>query len=136
MAEGVQLEGERNHVLRNQIIGTTERGVDVRGLEEPTGAHVIADNLIADGADGIALLDNSQGNHIRRNTIYGNSDQGIFVGTFGNTIERNQVLLNRVDLQDNTPSATRTCGGTTRSRPRSRTTASTDRPGRDQDRRK
>lgn len=103
VAEGVQLQGERNHVLRNQIIGTTERGVDVRGLEGPTGAHVIADNLIADGADGIAVLDVSQGNQIRRNTIYGNSDQGIFIGTFGNTIQRNQVLLNRVDLQDNTP---------------------------------
>jgi Right handed beta helix region len=105
VAEGVQLEGERNHVLRNQIIGTAERGVDVRGglEEEPSGGHVIADNLIADGVDGIALLDNSQGNQIHRNTIYGHSDQGIFVGTFDNTIERNQVLLNRVDLQDNTP---------------------------------
>jgi hypothetical protein len=102
VAEGVQLAGNGNRVARNDIIGTTERGVDVRGLAEDTGAHVIAGNLIADGVDGIALLDNSQGNHIRRNTIYGHSDQGIFVGTFGNTIERNQVLLNRVDLQDNT----------------------------------
>ena len=102
VAEGVQLDGERNRVLRNDIIGTTDRGVDVRGLAEGTGGHVIADNLIADGVDGIALLDNSQGSQIRRNTIYGHSDQGIFVGTFGNTIERNQVLLNLVDLQDNT----------------------------------
>jgi parallel beta-helix repeat protein len=103
VAEGVQLTGERNRVLRNQIVGVTDRGVDVRGLIEPTGAHVIIGNLIADGVDGIALLELSQGNHISRNTIYGNSDQGIFVGTFDNTIERNQVLLNRVDLQDNTP---------------------------------
>lgn len=103
VAEGVQLEGERNHVLRNQIIGTTDRGVDVRGLAEITGAHVISDNLIADGVDGIALLDNSQGNRISRNTIYGHSDQGIFVGTFNNTIAGNQVLTNAVDLQDNTP---------------------------------
>jgi hypothetical protein len=102
VAEGVQLDGERNRVLRNHIIGTTDRGVDVRGLAEGTGDHVIAFNLIADGVDGIALLDNTQGNQIRRNTIYGHSDQGIFVGTFGNTIERNQVLLNLVDLQDNT----------------------------------
>ena len=102
VAEGVQLLGERNRVLRNQIFGVTDRGVDVRGLVEPTGAHVIIDNLIADGVDGIALLELSQGNLISRNTIYGNSDQGIFVGTFDNTIERNQVLLNRVDLQDNT----------------------------------
>ncbi|MCC2663665.1 MAG: hypothetical protein K0R41_2147 [Geminicoccaceae bacterium] len=102
VAEGVQLDGERNRVLRNHIIGTTDRGVDVRGLAEGTGDHVIAFNLIADGVDGIALLDNSQGNQIRGNTIYGHSDQGIFVGTFGNTIERNQVLLNLVDLQDNT----------------------------------
>ena len=99
VAEGIQLDGERNRVLRNHIIGTTDRGVDVRGSG---GGHLIARNLIADGVDGIALLDNSQGNQIRRNTIYGHSDQGIFVGTFGNTIERNQVLLNLVDLQDNT----------------------------------
>lgn len=103
VAEGVQLTGERNHVLRNEIIGATDRGVDVRGLVEPTGAHVIAFNLIVDGVDGIALLESSNGNRISRNTIYGNSDQGIFVGTLDNTIERNQVLLNRVDLQDNTP---------------------------------
>ena len=102
VAEGVQLEGERNHVLRNQIIGTTDRGVDVRGLVEPTGAHVIAFNLIVDGVDGIATLESSNGNRISRNTIYGNSDQGIFVGTLDNTIERNQALLNAVDLQDNT----------------------------------
>ena len=102
VAEGVQLLGERNRVLRNQIVGATDRGVDVRGLVEPTGAHVIIGNLIADGVDGIALLENSNGNLISRNTIYSNSDQGIFVGTFDNTIERNQVLLNRVDLQDNT----------------------------------
>jgi parallel beta-helix repeat protein len=71
-------------------------------LAKATGAHVIIGNLIADGVDGIALLENSNGNLISRNTIYSNSDQGIFVGTFDNTIERNQVLLNRVDLQDNT----------------------------------
>jgi len=102
LAEGVQLDGERNRVVRNQIIGTTDRGVDVRGLAEGTGDQVIAFNLIADGVDGIALLDNSQGNRIRGNTIYGHSDQGIFVGTLGNTIEGNQVLRNLVDLQDNT----------------------------------
>jgi parallel beta-helix repeat protein len=102
-AEGVQLRGERNHVLRNQIIGAADRGIDVRGLVEPTGDHVIAFNLIVDGVDGIALLESSNGNQIRRNTIYGNSDQGIFVGTLGNTIERNQALLNAVDMQDNTP---------------------------------
>jgi len=102
VAEGVQLLGERNHVLRNQIIGATDRGIDVRGLVGPTGAHVITDNLIVDGVDGIALLENSNGNRISRNTIYGSSDQGIFVGTLDNTIERNQALLNRVDLQDNT----------------------------------
>jgi parallel beta-helix repeat protein len=101
VAEGVQLTGERNHVLRNQIIGAIDRGIDVRGLE-PTGDHVIAFNLIVDGVDGIALLESSNGNQIRRNTIYRNSDQGIFVGTLDNTIERNQALLNRVDLQDNT----------------------------------
>ena len=99
MAEGIQLDGERNRVLRNHIIGTTDRGVDVRGSG---GGHLIARNLIADGVDGIALLDDSQNNQIRLNTIYGHSDQGIFIGTFGNTIERNQVLTNAVDLQDNT----------------------------------
>jgi parallel beta-helix repeat protein len=105
VAEGVQLLGERNRVLRNEIVGATDRGIDVRGLVEPpevTGAHVIIDNLIADGVDGIALLEDSNGNLISRNTIYSNSDQGIFVGTSDNTIERNQVLLNLVDLQDNT----------------------------------
>jgi parallel beta-helix repeat protein len=105
VAEGVQLLGERNRVLRNQIIGATDRGIDVRGLVEPpevTGAHVIIDNLIVDGVDGIALLEDSNGNLISRNTIYSNSDQGIFVGTLDNTIDRNQVRLNRVDLQDNT----------------------------------
>lgn len=103
VAEGVQLTGERNRVLRNQIVGATDRGIDVRGLVEPTGAHVIIGNLIVDGVDGIALLESSHGNLISRNTIYSNSDQGIFVGTLDNTIERNQVLLNAVDLQDNTP---------------------------------
>jgi parallel beta-helix repeat protein len=103
VAEGVQLEGERNQVLRNQIVGTTDRGIDVRGLVEPTGAHVILDNLIVDGVDGIATLESSNGNRISRNTIYGNSDQGIFVGTIDNAIVDNQALLNAVDLQDNTP---------------------------------
>jgi parallel beta-helix repeat protein len=103
VAEGVQLTGERNHALRNQIIGATDRGIDVRGLVEPTGAHVILDNLIADGVDGIALLESSNGNRISGNTIYGHSDQGIFVGTLGNRIVRNQALLNAVDLQDDTP---------------------------------
>jgi parallel beta-helix repeat protein len=103
VAEGIQLTGERNHALRNQIVGTTDRGIDVRGLVEPTGAHVILDNLIADGVDGIATLESSNGNRISGNTIYGHSDQGIFVGTLDNTIERNQTLLNAVDLQDNTP---------------------------------
>jgi parallel beta-helix repeat protein len=103
VAEGVQLTRERNQVLRNQIVGTTDRGIDVRGLVEPTGAHVILDNLIVDGVDGIALLETSNGNRISRNTIYGHSDQGIFVGTLGNTIERNRALPNTVGLQDNTP---------------------------------
>ena len=103
VAEGVQLTGERNRVLRNQIVGATDRGIDVRGLVEPTGGHVIIGNLIVDGVDGIALLESSHGNLISRNTIYSNSDQGIFVGTLDNTIERNRALLNRVDLQDNTP---------------------------------
>ena len=102
VAEGIQLEGERNHVLRNRIVGATDRGIDVRGLVEPTGGHVIADNLIVDGVDGIATLESSNGNRISRNTIYGNSDQGIFAGTLGNTIEGNRALLNTVDLQDNT----------------------------------
>src|SRR5262245_12400181 len=86
VAEGVQLIGERNQVLRNQIIGATDRGIDVRGMVEPTGAHVISHNLIVDGVDGIALLQSSNGNRISGNTIYGNSDQGIFVGTLDNTI--------------------------------------------------
>jgi parallel beta-helix repeat protein len=102
VAEGVQLLGERNHVLRNQIIGASDRGIDVRGLEEPTGAHLIAFNLIVDGVDGIATLENSNGNRISRNRIYRNSDQGIFVGTLDNTITRNQAQLNLTDLQDNT----------------------------------
>jgi parallel beta-helix repeat protein len=101
VAEGVQLVGERNFVLRNQIVGATDRGIDVRG-DAPTGAHVILGNLIVDGVDGIALLEDSNGNRISRNRIYRNSDQGIFVGTLDNTIVRNQALLNRVDLQDNT----------------------------------
>jgi parallel beta-helix repeat protein len=103
VAEGVQLTGERNQVLSNQIVGALDRGIDVRGLEEPTGAHLIIDNLIVDGVDGIALLESSNGNRVSRNTIYRNSDQGIFVGTLDNTIRRNRALLNRVDLQDNTP---------------------------------
>jgi parallel beta-helix repeat protein len=102
VAEGVQLMGERNQVLRNQIIGATDRGIDVRGTAAQTGAHIIMDNLIVDGVDGIALLQNSNGNRISRNSIYSNSDQGIFVGTLNNTGERNQALRNRVDLQDNT----------------------------------
>jgi parallel beta-helix repeat protein len=105
VAEGVQLVGERNFVLRNQIVGATDRGIDVRGEAGPgeiTGAHVILENLIVDGVDGIALLESSNGNRISRNRIYRNSDQGIFVGTFDNTIRRNEALLNRVDLQDNT----------------------------------
>ena len=64
VAEGVQLTGERNHALRNQIIGATDRGIEVRGLVEPTGAHVILDNLIADGVDGIATLESSNGNRV------------------------------------------------------------------------
>ena len=102
VAEGVQLTGERNHVLRNRIVGASDRGIDVRGLVEPTGAHVVMENLITDGVDGIALLESSDGNRISRNRIYSNSDQGIFVGTEGNTIQGNEALLNRVDLQDNT----------------------------------
>ena len=98
VVEGVQLMGEGNHVLRNQIIGAAERGVEVRA-----GAHVIRGNLIADGAlDGIALLDDANGNEVSGNAILGHGDQGLFVGTFANRLERNQVLLNRVDLQDNT----------------------------------
>jgi hypothetical protein len=101
VAEGVQLggEGNGNIVLRNQIIGATERGVEVRA-----GAHVIKDNLIADGAaDGIALLDQGNGNEVSGNVIYGHRDQGLFVGTTSNTIERSQVLRNKVDLTDANP---------------------------------
>lgn len=101
VTEGIQLEGERNYVLRNQIVGALDRGIDVRGLVGPTGGHVIRNNLIVDGVDGIATLQSSNGNQISRNTIYGNNDQGIFVGTLDNAIERNQVLGNGVDLQDN-----------------------------------
>jgi Periplasmic copper-binding protein (NosD) len=101
VAEGIQLIGAGNHVLRNQIIGTTVRGVEVRA-----GGHVIKDNLIADGADdGIALLVAANGNEIRGNTIYGHVQSGLFVGlgTSNNTLERNQVLLNGVDLTDANP---------------------------------
>ena len=87
--------------MRNQIIGTTVRGVEVRA-----GGHVIRDNLIADGADdGIALLVAANGNEISRNTIYGHVQSGLFVGlgTVNNTLERNQVLLNGVDLTDANP---------------------------------
>jgi hypothetical protein len=99
VAEGVQLIGERNHVLRNQIIGTTVRGVEVRA-----GGHVINDNLIADGADdGIALLVDAHGNEVSRNAIYGHVQSGLFVGTEDNTLKRNQVLLNGVDLTDADP---------------------------------
>jgi hypothetical protein len=98
VAEGVQLVGNGNHVLRNQIIGTTARGVEVRA-----GAHVIKDNLIADGdLDGIALLVNANGNEVSQNRIYGHGDQGLFVGTLNNRLLRNQVLLNAIDVQDNT----------------------------------
>jgi parallel beta-helix repeat protein len=98
----VQVDGAGNLLRGNVVAGAGDRGIDVRGLVEPTGAHFMAENLIVDGVDGIALLENSNGNLISRNTIYRNGDQGIFVGTLGNTIERNQALLNRVDLQDNT----------------------------------
>jgi hypothetical protein len=101
VAEGIQLIGAGNHVLRNQIIGATVRGVEVRA-----GGHVIKDNLIADGADdGIALLVAANGNEIRGNAIYGHVQSGLFVGlgTINNTIERNRVLLNGVDLTDANP---------------------------------
>jgi Periplasmic copper-binding protein (NosD) len=99
VAEGVQLIGTGNQVLRNEIIGTTARGVEVRA-----GAHLIRNNLIADGAlDGIALLVTAYGNEVSRNAIYGHGDQGLFVGTIDNKLERNQVLLNRVDLTDTNP---------------------------------
>ena len=97
VAEGVQLMGDGNHVLRNRIIGAAERGVEVRD-----GAHVIANNLIADGAlDGTALL--VDGHEVSRNAIFGHGDQGLFVGTLDNTLQRNRVLLNAVDLPDATP---------------------------------
>jgi hypothetical protein len=102
VAEGIQLMGTGNHVLRNQIVGATARGVEVRA-----GAHVIRDNLIVDGAlDGIALLADANGNEVSRNAIYRHGDQGLFVGgvgTFNNTLERNQVLRSRIDLTDTTP---------------------------------
>ncbi|MGH6916566.1 MAG: right-handed parallel beta-helix repeat-containing protein [Geminicoccaceae bacterium] len=97
VGEGIQLAGDGNQVLRNHIIGTAERGVEVR-----EGAHVIAFNLIADGGtDGIALIVGN-GNHVHQNAVYGNGDEGIEVSTLDNTIERNRVLLNGVDLQDTT----------------------------------
>lgn len=98
VSEGIQLTGDGNRVLLNHIIGTLERGVEVRA-----GAHVIAFNLIADGGtDGIALLADANGNQVHRNAVYANADAGIEVSTFDNRIERNRVLLNRVDLQDRT----------------------------------
>jgi hypothetical protein len=98
VSEGIQLVGNGNHVLRNHIIGALERGVEVR-----EGAHVIAFNLIADGGtDGIALVAGS-GNHVHHNAVYRNADAGIeVVSALNNRIERNRVLLNRVDLQDRT----------------------------------
>jgi parallel beta-helix repeat protein len=101
VAEGIQLIGAGNQVARNQIIGATVRGVEVRA-----GGHVIKDNLIADGADdGIALLVAANGNEIRGNAIYSHVQSGLFVGlgTINNTIERNRVLLNGVDLTDANP---------------------------------
>jgi hypothetical protein len=99
VAEGIQLIGAGNHVLRNQIVGATARGVEVRA-----GAHVIRDNLIVDGAlDGLALLLDANGNEVSRNAVYGHGDQGLFVGTANNTLERNQVLRSRVDLTDANP---------------------------------
>jgi hypothetical protein len=98
VAEGIQLMGDRNRVTRNRIIGATDRGVEVRA-----GGHVIAFNLVADGgADGIALLDDGNGNDVHGNAVYGNADEGVEVATFDNRIERNRVLLNGVDLQDTT----------------------------------
>ena len=101
VAEGIQLIGAGNHVLRNQIVGATVRGVEVRA-----GGHVIKDNLIADGADdGIALLVAANGNEISGNAIYRHVQSGLFVGlsTVNNTLERNRVLLNGVDLTDANP---------------------------------
>ena len=127
MAEGIQLIGAGNHVLRNQIIGTTVRGVEVRA-----GGHVIKDNLIADGADdGIALLVAANGNEIRGNTIYGHVQSGLFVGlgTVNNTLERNQVLLNGVDLTDANPGCdANVWQDNVFETSQSRTTASTDPP--------
>jgi hypothetical protein len=105
VAEGVQLAGDANRVLRNHIIGATERGVEVRA-----GGHEIAFNLIADGpiaeggggADGIALLDDGDGNHVHHNAVFSNADEGIEVATSDNRIERNHVLLNGTDLLDST----------------------------------
>jgi Periplasmic copper-binding protein (NosD) len=99
VAEGVQLQGDSNRVQANEIIGTTDSGVEVR-----EGAHVIVSNRIADGAaDGIVLR--SGGSRIARNAILGNADQGlfVFVDSLGNTLLRNRVLLNRVDLTDSNP---------------------------------
>jgi hypothetical protein len=97
VAEGVQLMGNGNQVAHNDIIGTTDRGVEVR-----EGAHLIKDNLIADGtADGIAVF--SDGNEVRQNVILGHADQGLFVSGLGNTLEKNRVLLNGTDLTDTTP---------------------------------
>lgn len=96
VAEGVQLEGDGNLVSRNEIIGATDRGVEVRA-----GAHVISDNLVADGAaDGIALLDDANGNEVSGNAVFGNVDQGIFVATLDNRIEGNRVLGNGIDVTD------------------------------------
>jgi nitrous oxidase accessory protein NosD len=73
-------------------------------VEVRAGAHLIRNNLIADGAlDGIALLGTANGNEVSRNAIYSHGDQGLFVGTRNNKLERNQVLLNRVDLTDTNP---------------------------------
>jgi hypothetical protein len=97
VAEGVQLMGDGNVVARNHIIGTTDRGVEVR-----EGGHLIRDNLIADGtADGIGVF--SDGSEVTRNLILGHADQGIFVSGFANTLEKNRVLLNGTDLTDATP---------------------------------
>jgi hypothetical protein len=96
VAEGIQLMGNGNQVARNDIIGTTDRGVEVR-----EGAHLIKDNLIADGtADGIAVF--SDGSEVTRNLILGHADQGLFVSGFANTLEKNRVLLNGTDLTDAT----------------------------------
>ena len=97
VAEGVQLQGEGNRVQRNDIIGASERGVEVRA-----GGHRIVNNLIADGAlDGIVLF--SSGNRVTGNTVLGHGDQGLFVSGLDNTLARNRVLLNAVDLTDTNP---------------------------------